>query len=38
LMGGSGGWRSVFDDERVILPCGSSSSIYGGAGPPPLRR
>jgi hypothetical protein len=33
-MAGSGGWRSAFDDERVVLPCGSSSSIYGGTGPP----
>jgi hypothetical protein len=38
LMAVSGGWRSAFDDERVVLPCRSSSSIYGGAGPPPLRR
>jgi hypothetical protein len=36
LMAGSGEWRSAFDDERVILPCGSSSSIYGGVGPPHL--
>jgi hypothetical protein len=34
LMAGSDGWRSAFDNERVILPCRSSSSIYGGAAPP----
>jgi hypothetical protein len=33
-------WRveMAFDDECVILPCGSSSSIYDGAGPPLLQR
>jgi hypothetical protein len=38
LMPGSSGWRSTFDNEHVILPCGSSSLIYGGTGPPPLWR
>jgi hypothetical protein len=34
LMVGSGRWRSAFDDERIVLLCGSSSSIYDGVGPP----